>query len=86
MKKAALQKKKPSCSNKRKTIEDKILSFLSSPRKGIYSSARAIAHYTRDPLEHVEFAICKLSDEGVVNGVKDSETGDFLVENLWMKD
>ena len=69
---------------KRKTIDEKLLRYFSRPRKQ-WTRAREIARYIREPLEHVEFSIAKLTDQGDLLGVEDLEDNTFWVQSIWTK-
>ena len=71
---------------KRKSVRVKILDYLSKPRHGRWTEAPALAKYLKEPLETVEFYICRLTDEGLIHGVQDEESEDYWVLNLWQKD
>jgi len=71
---------------KRKSVRIKILDYLSKPRSGQWTEAPALARYLKEPLETVEFYICRLTDEGLVHGVQDEESEDYWVMNLWQKE
>lgn len=83
MSKKTKTKKSPPCT--KMNVKEKILSYLSSPRRGLYSSARQISNYIRAPLEEVEFCICQLSDMGLIIGVKEVESDEYFVRNMWIK-
>ena len=68
---------------RRKSIDQKILDFLSKPRSAEWTSAKSLAHYIREPLEHVEHYICALTDEGLIIGVRETDSGNYWVKNLW---
>lgn len=68
---------------KKKSVQDKIIAYISKPRKGPWVSARALSHYVREPLERVEFYICLLTDMGMIKGFKDRKSGEYWVRHLW---
>ena len=70
---------------KRKTVRNKILDYLSKPRDGRWTNARVLAKYLKEPLEKVEFYICLLTDQGLIQGVRDETSGEFWIHNLWIR-
>ena len=68
-----------------KSCEQKILDYLSKPRQGKWVKAKTLSQYFQEPLERVEFYICFLTDVGLIEGYRDTETGEYFVIHPWIK-
>jgi len=69
----------------KKSVEEKIINYVSSPRKGRMISARTLARYIREPLEHVEYFLCLLTDAGMIRAVRDKDTDEYWLIHSWQK-
>ena len=70
-------------SRPKKDPDEKILNFLSRPLKGEWTSARQLARSTRESKPRIEKWIRKMTDAGIIEGVRDKENGEYFVRNPW---
>lgn len=68
---------------RKKAPQDKILTYLSKPLKGEWTSADKLSSKIREPLDVVERVICEMTEAGIVEGVKDKADGQYYVRNPW---
>jgi len=69
----------------KKDPDEKILNFLSRPLKGEWTSARQLARSCRESRKEIEKFIRKMTDAGIIEGVKDKKSGEYFVRNPWQQ-